>query len=208
YYSRNNVAWVLYKWRIDILKYPLFNQTVKVVTEPRAFVRFYAYRTFEMKSIADELLVNATSLWFFVDTSSRKPIKINDDMIRGYNVQNNEIKSLEIEDVRQIERTDFEKIFNVRLSDIDSNDHVNNISYIEWALEVVPAEIYSDHSLRHMKVVYKKETTYGSRIRSAVQIEKNENNITCLHKISGDESDLCFIETIWEKEQKDTDNEG
>ena len=31
-----------------------------------------------------------------------------------------------------------------RRSDIDMNGHVNNVTYLAWGLEVVPAEVY-DH---------------------------------------------------------------
>lgn len=200
YYKRNNVAWVLHKWKIDIEKYPTFMDNIKVITEPRAFIRFYAYRTFEIKDLNGDILVNATSLWFFVDTLSRKPVKINDDMIKGYNIQNYEIKSLEIEDIKPMQRVDFEKSFYVRLSDIDSNNHVNNISYIEWALEVIPAEVFRGYCLKHLKVIYKKETHYGKSINSSVEINKDCDKVMCLHKISGDGNDLCLIETIWSKE--------
>jgi medium-chain acyl-[acyl-carrier-protein] hydrolase len=200
YYKKNSVAWVLYKWKVDIKKYPSFGDEIKVITEPRAFVRFYAYRTFEVRAMSEELLASATSLWFFVDTNTRKPVKISDEMIKGYRVQNSDVKSLEIEELRPMQRTDFEKYFNVRLSDIDTNNHVNNISYIDWALEVIPPEVFEEYSLRHLKVVYKKETNYGSRVKSTVELNKEFNKVICLHKIVEDENELCIIETIWEKE--------
>jgi hypothetical protein len=49
-------------------------------------------------------------------------------------------------------------------------------------------------------IANKKETNYGSRVKSTVELNKEFNKVICLHKIVEDENELCIIETIWEKE--------
>lgn len=203
YYKKNNVSWVLHKWNIQFHKYPEFKDTIKVITVPRAFVRFYAYRTYEVRSIADEMLASAVSLWFFVDTVSKRPIKITDDMLQGYNVEPVDHKIFDIKDCSQIQHVDYEKSFNVRLGDIDSNNHVNNVKYIEWAMEAIPAELFECYRLSEMKVVYKKETNFGSRITSAVEINNQIDKMTCIHRISDEENENCLLETVWIPEKTD-----
>lgn len=200
YYETTKRAWVIYKWDIKINKYPLFMDTIKVITEPTGFVRFYAYRKYEMRSSSDELLVTGNSLWFFVDTVAKRPTKITEDMHKGYNFVPGTLIELPIEDSALPEKIDYEKEFFVRQADIDTNNHVNNIKYVEWAMEAIPLELQNEYSLTRLKVTYKKETHYGSKIKSVVDICKEDRSMICKHKIIDGEEDICFLETGWVKE--------
>lgn len=44
----SNLTWFLYQWDIRIKTLPLFGETVKILTEPLDFYRFYATRRFEL----------------------------------------------------------------------------------------------------------------------------------------------------------------
>lgn len=200
YYEKNKVAWVLYKWDITIHSYPVYKQTVRVITEPLTFHKFYAFRTFEIRSTSGELLVSAVSLWLFVDTNTRRPMKINEDMYRGYGLADPLPAPPPMEDARQLNQCGQLIEFKVRRSDIDTNNHVNNIKYVDWALEAVPFEIIENYSIKRLKITYKKETNYGSRISSMIGTERDENKVACLHKITEDNNDLCILETVWEKD--------
>ena len=35
-----------------------------------------------------------------------------------------------------------------RRSDMDMNGHINNVTYLAWALETVPADVYLNYSLQ------------------------------------------------------------
>ena len=197
YYNKHNVAWVLYKWDIIINSLPKYKEKIKVLTEPISFARFYAYRSFEVRNLQNEVLITASSLWFFVDTTTRKPTKIIEDMFKGYGIGPEVKRELPIEEIRLPDKVDFQKEFFVRKSDIDLNDHVNNIKYIEWALEVVPDSVIKHYILKRLKVNYKKETHYGSKINSVVEVTGDTGLKTCSHKIVDEGEDICFLETQW-----------
>ncbi len=54
------------------------------------------------------------------------------------------------------------KKFTVRKSDLDINNHVNNIRYIEWILEVLPA----DQPVRKLDIAFRAECGYDDVIIS------------------------------------------
>ncbi|MCX6152493.1 MAG: thioesterase [Ignavibacteriales bacterium] len=198
YYEKNNVAWMLYKWDVIINRYPKYKERIKIITEPVSFFRFYAYRSFEVKNLAGETLATANTLWFFIDTNSRKPTKIIEEMFSGYGISTEEKRELPIDEIKPFGKIDYEKEFFVRQSDIDTNDHVNNISYLAWALEVVPDFLFKDSILKRLKIYYKKETHYGSKIKSLVGINNELSKKICSHKISDGGDDICLLETQWE----------
>lgn len=199
YYARNNVGWVLYKWDITIHDYPRFRDIVRVITEPLAFARFYAFRSFEAASQDGKILASGSSMWFFVDTKLRKPTKIPQEVYDGYNIGTGDIKSLEFGEAVPPSETSLHNTFSVRQSDIDTNGHVNNIKYVEWALEVIPPEILTNYTLERIKVVYKKETMYGHTINSCAGYYEKQDRIIFNHKISDGEVDVCILETTWKK---------
>lgn len=38
-----------------------------------------------------------------------------------------------------------------RRSDMDMNGHINNVTYLGWALETVPADVYLNYSLYEVR---------------------------------------------------------
>ena len=199
YYEEKKSGWLLYKWDIKINKMPVLLEEVLVITEPKSISKFYAFRSFEIKNEAGETLVTANTLWFYIDILSRRPAKIPDEMYTGYGVERKQGGELAIADPERSDEIDFEKEFNIRHSDIDTNEHVNNIKYVEWALEVVPVEILNNYLLKRIKIVYKKETNYGRKINSLVHICNENSIVVCKHKILDDTTELCLLETHWEE---------
>ncbi|MGE5354559.1 MAG: acyl-[acyl-carrier-protein] thioesterase [Acidobacteriota bacterium] len=200
YYTNNKVAWVLYKWDIEILNFPKFKDTIRVVTCPMAFAKFYAFRSFDIYSLNGEHLVKGGSMWFFVDMNTRRPAKIPQEVYDSYQITPADTRPLEIQDPKAPDEIAYSSNFRVRQSDIDTNGHVNNIKYIEWALEALPPETFSGSILSRIKVVYKKETMYGRMITSSASATKEGNKTTFRHKITEGDVDLCFIETEWLEE--------
>jgi len=88
-----------------------------------------------------------------------------------------------------------ERFFNVRLSDLDLNQHVNNARYIEWALESVPLEIWRGYQLQRIEISFRAETKYGERV--IVQTEQSDG--TFFHQIVSekDKRNLAVLRTSW-----------
>lgn len=40
-----------------------------------------------------------------------------------------------------------------RRSDMDMNGHINNVTYLGWALETVPADVYLNYSLQEVRAL-------------------------------------------------------
>ncbi|NMM62088.1 acyl-ACP thioesterase [Clostridium sp. P21] len=198
YMSNKGIGWVLYKWNIHIYKYPLYGEKVKVKTIPQAFRKFYAYRSFKVLDSNENIIAEANSVWFLINTRKRKAMTVTEDMYEAFGLEKEDNKPLDIKKIGKQERVDSEKIFNVRYSDIDTNKHVNNVKYVDWAVETVPLDIVSDYSITYINIAYKKEITYGDKIKVLTQIDNKENSFACLHKIVDEQNkELALVETFW-----------
>lgn len=86
----------------------------------------------------------------------------------------------------------------MRYSDMDINQHVNNISYIEWVTETMPADILLKKNLWSLEIHFLSEALYGDAIVSRwMKLEKNKGSF--LHSIFNETNgkELVRAKTIW-----------
>jgi len=202
----DGLAWVLNRWHLQMEQYPLLGEKVIIETWPSSFDRFYGRREFLIRNMNQEIIGRATSLWIFYNVATKRPSRISSEFGEVYGLDPVRAIDDPFEPLQGLgvgARTmEGEQEFSVRRSDIDTNGHVNNANYLQWMLEVVPDEIYRNTQLASLEVQYKKETTYGSSIRSKCQIESLDLlRPVCRHVILGDDSgqELAIAKTVWVK---------
>lgn len=201
YMRSNDMAWVLYKWDINVKEYPKYGEKVLVRTEPCAVKKFYAYRRFYILNSNNEIIATAKSLWLLINTKKRRPMRISENFIKvfGLTDENNDI--LEIDDIMKPSIDEASIGFKIRYSDIDTNGHVNNEKYAGWIIESVPLDIVTKYTLVNMKITYKKETKYGENIRVLTSLKDMENKKIFIHRILNENGEEVTLgETTWKNE--------
>lgn len=196
--QKNHLAWSLYQWDILIKNYPVFGQKLKVSTNACYFEKFNAYREFKVTDEHGELMVYAFSRWVLLDTEKMRLTKIPKMIYQAYGLDPDQIKVSEMSKLDEPREIEYMKDFTVRYSDIDTNKHVNNAKYVEWAIETIPLETVLNYSLNNIKAMYKKETKYGTKVQVRTEIVTESDQLRGLHQIV-DEQDttLCLLETTW-----------
>ncbi|MEL7565830.1 MAG: acyl-ACP thioesterase domain-containing protein [Dehalobacterium sp.] len=201
--AEHNLAWSLIQWDIKIHKYPVLGQEVKVFTRPVAFDKFYAYREFRVMGPQDELMADAYSLWVLKDVAKKRITKIPAFMFETYGITTGNIPEKEMVKPWEISRIDSEKEFLVRYSDIDTNRHVNNVKYFEWAIETMPLETVVKCILEKIRISYKKGTLFGDKVRVQTEIKAENKAVTGIHKITNEQDQtVCLLETAWVNERE------
>lgn len=198
YMKENGIAWIIYKWDIDIIRYPLYGEKIRVGTEPHSFRKFYAYRRFWIEDEAGRVIVTANTVWFLIDAARRKPLRVPANMYDAFGVSPDMNDALDIRKLSAPHDADLVKEFSVRYSDIDTNQHVNNVNYAAWVLETVPLQLVLKYALKNISLVYQKETLYGEVIKVCTGIEDSGDGALCSHKILDREGNILNIaETRW-----------
>jgi acyl-ACP thioesterase len=198
-----NYAWVFYKYDIKIYKYPSYRDVISISTEPIGFNKFYAYRKYYIRSEEGELLGEAVALFFLINLKRRRPMRIPEEQYKLYGADEDKLeKEIKMEDILKVEKEDYHKKFGIRYSDIDSNGHVNNVNYLEWAIESVPVEVIKDYEIKDLKIVFEKETVYGDTVHvSASLIKENNDRFITVHTIKNNEGkEVTKLEATWERE--------
>ncbi len=198
YLKENKMAWVLYKWDITMLSYPILNETIRLETYAHSFKKFYADRKYDIFDYRGNKIGHADSVWILINTETRRPIRVTKDLYEVYGIENSTSTLKNIENILSINEVDSEKSFQVRYSDIDTNMHVNNVKYAAWAIETIPEDIILNKKLRNIKVTYTKETKYGEIIKVSTQVIKEVDKTICRHRIVNEDGvELTLLESIW-----------
>lgn len=199
FYNRERVGWMLARWLVNVERLPKFGETIKIITTPKAFSGFYANREFSVLDREENEIISANTLWIFVNLDTRRPMRISQKMFDTYGPSREDMKTFtKLNEVKPVEQAEYEKKFRVRLSDIDTNGHVNNSQYINWALETIPAEIQSKHSLTSLSVNYLKETSVDDIVIAKTETKQESKSPCYTSEITCNETVVARIETGWD----------
>jgi len=158
WYAQNNVGFLLTNWHVSVNSYGALHDKVTAYTWPVYFKGIKAERSFVLQNENGEDMAQANTRWAFADLTNRRLVKIPDVVCEAYGATYEPPFTPDF----TFPGTDgFTKIdeaaHTVLRSDIDSNFHVNNVKYIEWAIDYIPNETYGQKNVREMKTQYKKE---------------------------------------------------
>lgn len=198
FYENEQVAWLLSRWDIRIHALPGYMDTVRVLTQPMDMRRFLANRRYAMFRGGEEPVIEADSQWVFLDTARRRPARIPEEVYSRYGRVGESDDLPTPPPPREPETDERTRSFSVRMSDIDTNGHVNNIRYVEWALETLPEELIRLGTLRRLLVHYRREVHYGADVQSVATLHEDDGLLTARHAIRSDGEAACLLESFWE----------
>ena len=69
----------------------------------------------------------------------------------------------------------FETEYTVRRADIDVNNHMHNLNYIELANEALPEEVYKGALFNDVRIAYKKEIKLGDTVKCKYAIQDDKH---------------------------------
>jgi len=136
--SAKNRFWVLSRLYVEMYRYPLWGETIQLETWPKGMESLFALRDFRFKSAdGKELLGAGVTAWLIVDSATHRLQRV--DRICGEMpcYPQNAIE-------RQPGRIALPStmLHQTRIvagyTDVDVNQHVNNVSYLNWAVNYLP----------------------------------------------------------------------
>jgi len=176
-------AWVLARLRMELDRYPRWKDTVQVETWPSGLDRLYATRAFILHD-GDGAFARASSAWLVIDTERRRPTR-PPAILRDVDLPDRDAPlTLSLDPIPAPEHTDCEQRFQVRFSDLDLNRHVNNVRYVEWAVEAVPERVLTHYQPAALDIQFRAETTFGDTIVTQAQQLDGGDTLTYRHQVS------------------------
>ncbi len=195
----HGVAWVLSHLHLKVDRWPGPDSEIIIKTWPEAASRLIVERHFEVLDSAGELSASASTFWLVLDLERRRPVRFPAvvlDAMSHHDIGSATIKPDRIEGPDQV---DHQRVFTVRRSDLDLADHVNNTSYVGWAMEAVPDEVWENQRLVELQIDFLSECHQGQTIASISQTIGDARGTEVRHEIARreDGEPAARAKTVW-----------
>ncbi len=158
--NRQNMTWVLIEWTVNIQMRPKYGDKISIRTWVKPSLTRYIYRDFEIR-IGSKTYIKATSKWAILDTQNHTVVRAGKELLEAYQPEDDEaIPTYTLGRLRILDEYATHKKVALRKSDIDINQHVNNLNYLHLIGELMDF----GEQFNYLRIVYKKEIKYDEQI--------------------------------------------
>ncbi len=163
-FVRLGYAWMMNRLHLKILRYPFRRDVVQVETWGSCLRGLFATREWRATDAAGEVVALATGRWVVIDIARKRIVKIPPEMLAAYGEHEDRAMIDPFERMAPIRDGTNPRRFHVRSSELDTNQHANSASYVDWCLEAVPGEILEDFLPSGFEITFKKEARLGEEL--------------------------------------------
>lgn len=154
------LIWVMTRLQIQMLQYPSWGDAVEFETWLSPQGRAAASREHIMRDIESGITIgNASSVWVSVNTKTRRIARIPDDVkeksmpfvavdrLSHIPPEESRLKIADIDD----DRVSYGPPRLAGHMNLDMNDHINNVAYLTWALDLLPDDVFASYRLKQAR---------------------------------------------------------
>ncbi len=154
--DKTHIGFLLVGWKVKILENPHLLDEIEIRTWAENLSHSLSVRNFEVY-IKDKLVALASTKWIMVNPKDHSVAIVTEEIENAYGPVNKKVFDEPIPKLRIPEKVDKTKEYTIERRDIDSNKHVNNLKYLEIALELLSDDDYSETDFSEITVNYKNE---------------------------------------------------
>jgi len=169
--ERTRVVWMLVQWRVRMVGKAKWNEAVEVVTWPQTMEKLTSARCFQIRRESGELIAVAESNWILVNVDTGRVMRIPQTVADAYELVPDGVFQTPVQRLGQQVGRETYSCYVLR-RDIDTNHHVNNLIYLDYAREALPEDIW-EKEFPEVVVRYHRQLLRGDRIHC--YYEKTEN---------------------------------
>jgi len=191
--------WVLTKVCAEIIKHPKMCDKVKIVTYPRKPSAVEANRDYYIFNDRGEVLVKGSSKWCVLDYEAKKIRRISDVFYHPDESYRQE-DAIEGGCVRLRPPLSLEHIggYQVKITDLDTNQHMNNAKYANFMLDLEDIDFVKNHDLKRFEINYVGELPFAEKIK--ISRSPNDDISKRIYRgVRSDGKDSFVMEARWEK---------
>ncbi|HUK66288.1 MAG TPA: acyl-ACP thioesterase domain-containing protein [Anaeromyxobacteraceae bacterium] len=186
------LTWVLVRQRIEAESRVALGDILEVSTWPSGVYPLVVTREFSVTRRGEEV-ARASTAWLVLDLEKRRAVRPGEVLDARLRPRLEAVAAVPGK-LPSPGPQAAEHRFEVRYADIDLNGHVTNTSYLTWALESVPEELWRASRPRAVEAHYLAEARLGESI-----VVKRTGEAEVLHALSRAEGgeELARLRTRW-----------
>jgi len=158
-----NGTWVLSRLALEMDYFPKQYEKITVETWVQEVHTANTIRNYRLFNEKGEVIGNSTSVWVMINIETRRPMDLR--LLKGIE----EFATAEesgIERPFKLNTVESEVIdcFQVKYSDIDINQHVNTVHYLDWMVNTFTLDEHRSHNIHRIDMNFMNEVVYGNEI--------------------------------------------
>lgn len=164
----HNMIWVEVQGEFEFIRRPRWKEEVTLRTNTGRASALLARRFVEMADAEGNVIARADLMWVLIDINSRRPMPLKRaqlDLVQ-------ECPPTINKSMAEFPADDSEELAKAYLvagrRDVDFNGHINNSSYLTWALDTLPAA--PGESPKRIRIQYKRESHAGEAMSVSHEI--------------------------------------
>jgi medium-chain acyl-[acyl-carrier-protein] hydrolase len=154
--------WVVMSYHFVFERMPRLGEKITIRTYPSPAKAFIYPRHYCVYDEAGKLIIRGISLWALLDRKSHKPTfpakNGIDPLPQSVEGELPWPPSLVLSGLPLIETR------LVRYSDLDFNGHMNNVRYLDYALDSERSNFYDLHAIKEMQITFSSESQLGEEM--------------------------------------------
>jgi acyl-ACP thioesterase len=158
-----NQAWVLSRMRVEITELPKWRDLITVKTWINSLENSRSVRALEIY-VNEKKIVGSETFWAVFNTQTRRPEALalpyrHFDLFPNNKATQVGFSKIELNPIKE---TVFEK--TVYLSDLDIVNHVNNVKYLEWCLDLIAEKTILEQKIVSFEMNFLKELSLKDKV--------------------------------------------
>lgn len=186
-------VWVLTRMRVDITKYPVWDEEVIIETWPLTPGKYEFERDYLVKDSEGEIIARAASLWVILDVKTRKLKRATDIAAYFPETIGERAINCPLGKIKPIGEPEVVYKRVIGCSDIDINGHLNNSKYIDFIMDCFTMEQLKKYQANSIQVNYLNEAFPGDTIALYKYAGASETNRVYVEGINEKNGSTVFI---------------
>ncbi|MCW9706830.1 acyl-[acyl-carrier-protein] thioesterase [Fodinibius salsisoli] len=186
---KEQLTWVLHQLHVKIDRFPEWRETVTIKTWPSGGDGIRAYRDFLILDEKKHVIGSSLSYWLILDLTSRRPHRIPKKILDRVPDDTEHVLPITKEKFPELHDIHATRQFNVRKTDLDLNNHVNNVRYIEWAL----SNLAEEENISEINIKFIAESLFNDSVIAKSGVAETVEDDAKIHELvrKRDEKLLC-----------------
>lgn len=192
-------SWIILQYEFTIHRMPNFKETIEIETFASEYNKLFCYRNFIVRDEKGKEIIKVSTTFALIDIEKRKMARLPVEIVGPYQAEFNKRLKRTPKPVAIAENHATRKSYRIRYFDIDTNQHVNNSQYLNWALDSLGSNFLTSHVLKSGTIKFEKEVHEGETIESWVSKEELDEGIVSAHRIQTGDIVNCTASFNWTK---------
>lgn len=193
--------WILARLHLMVDRLPGFGGRTNILTWPSGNERLVALRDFLIYD-EDGEMGRATTSWVTMNTRTHRPDAPETVLNERFIPDREHALTFPSKAVTRLKEGEYGTTLTARRGDMDINGHVNNVKYLEYGFEAVPAEWIEEHRCHGVDIQFRSEAFPGDTIVSAcTKGEPDQGMDTFVHSLTraSDGREIVRMRSWWKR---------